>query len=137
MLGLEGIRVAGVGKKRIAVTIAAAARGHRVTLLKRGKAAASHAAGDVLAAIFTRGRRRRCRHRNKCQRGERSGRIRHSEANQFEDELRAIERDTREYMRGDRQLSKTQIKKIGKRLNGLNGVIREAMERGRGGGYRR
>src|SRR6267154_971849 len=54
---------AGVGQKWIAITSAATAGGHRLTLLQRLKAAGAHSGSDVLAAILAWARRRRRRHR--------------------------------------------------------------------------
>lgn len=71
--------------------------------------------------------------REDIQRGERSGRINRYEANRLNDDLRAIEIDVRSYMRDDGRMSKTQVKKVQRRLDRLNGAIREAMDRGRGG----
>src|SRR5712691_1505547 len=72
MLRLIGVG-AGVGQERIAVTTAATAGGHRLALLHGLKAAGAHSGSDVLAAILTRARPRRRRHRDIGQRQQRRG----------------------------------------------------------------
>lgn len=71
LLRLIGKGVAGIGKERIPVTIAAAAGGHRLTLREGIKAAGSHRGSDVLTTILS--RRRRRRHRDKGHREQRRG----------------------------------------------------------------
>src|ERR1700716_1013813 len=71
VLGLIGIGVAGIGQERIAITIAAASRGHHPALLQCVKAAASHGGSDVLAAILPRRRRRRHRDKREREQGRR------------------------------------------------------------------
>ena len=73
MLRLIGVGAPGVSQKRIAVTAAAATRGHRLTLLHGVEAAASHGGRDVGPAVLTRARRRRC-HRAQTEREQRCGR---------------------------------------------------------------
>jgi hypothetical protein len=66
------------------------------------------------------------------QRGEQSRRLNHFDANRFQDELRLIQSDVREYMRDDRHMSRTQEKKTQKRLDRLSNMIRDAEQNGRG-----
>lgn len=66
------------------------------------------------------------------ERGEQSRRLNRYDANRFQDELRLIQSDVRDYMRDDHHMSRTQEKKTQKRLDRLSNLIRDAEQNGRG-----
>ena len=66
------------------------------------------------------------------QRGEQSRRLSRSDVNRFQDEVRLIQSDIRDYMRDDHRMSRTQEKKTQKRLDRLTNLIRDAEQNGRG-----
>lgn len=70
--------------------------------------------------------------RDDIQRGEQSRRLNRFDVNRFQDELRLIQSDVRDYMRDDHHMSRTQEKKTQKRLDRLSNLIRDAEQNGRG-----